>query len=233
MSYEESGSPVGKIFPSLSAVKRAIAKVGVEKTGLNKKQDYNYRGIDNVMDVFATPLAENDVMTLPVYSNLEREQIKTSNGNVMWLVRIELTLTFLSLLDSSSITVGPFVGEASDTMDKAVSKAHSVAYRNAMLLTFTCPLGPEMDPEASELDREIAGDNTMGGDTAAVDELSAPAQEPLSESQRGQLTKRLEAVGVTAVDFRSQFGVIHAGNYRDAMQAAKTAKPSKTDEPQQ
>lgn len=217
MADKETGPQVGKIFGALAAVKRHINSIGVEKSKENEKQGYKFRGIDNVMDAFSGILSQSSVLTTPVYGNLQREKITTSGGSGMFVVTVELVLTFLSLEDGSAITVGPFYGEASDSLDKATSKAHSVAYRNAMLLTFTCPLGPEMDPEMAETDREVAAEQP------AKDAQAEAAREPLTESQRSQLLKRLEAVGVTPGDFAMQFGVIHAGNYREAMQAAKTA----------
>ena len=141
---------VPAIYASLAAVKADISKSGIEKASRNKEQGYYYRGIDNVMDGFASTLAANKILVCPVYSKAVLREGTTKAGGVMHYWSTEVVLTFLSLIDGSTVTVGPFLGEAMDTQDKGQTKAQSVAYRVGMLLTFTCPLGPEADPEASD-----------------------------------------------------------------------------------
>lgn len=139
---------VGHVFGALAAVKLAISKTGIEKSGYNMDQGYNFRGIDDVMDAFAGPLAENKIMACPVYSNLEHREYKTSSGKPYHFWDIEVSINFVSLVDGSSFIVGPFYAEASDTQDKGKTKVQSVAFRIGMLLSFQCPVGPEADPEA-------------------------------------------------------------------------------------
>lgn len=210
-------SKVGHVYSALSAISKHISKIGVEKVGENKKQGYHFRGIDQVMDVFAGPLAQNQLLVAPVYSDMARETLVTKGGSSMVVVTVALTLTFVSLKDGSTFTVGPFWGEGSDTLDKATSKAHSVAYRNGMLLTFTAPLGPEMDPEHSEVDHEL------DGKVAAIiaDQEQGPG-EKLTETQRSALLGRLKAVGKDPVEWAASFGEVGQNNFKVAMSSLRS-----------
>lgn len=111
---------------------------------------FRFRGIDDVMNVFSGIFAEHDVMVVPAYSNAVYETRMTTGDKPKpnYNVKIEGTFTLLSLNDGSALIVGPVIGEANDTGDKASAKAQSISFRQAMLLAFTMPLGPKMDPEA-------------------------------------------------------------------------------------
>ena len=55
---------------------------------------------------------------------------------------------------------GPFFGEANDGQDKGISKATSIAYRNALFLTFCVPHEPAIGGDPDGLD---------GGDSGTYD----------------------------------------------------------------
>lgn len=207
-STDPGSTQVGHIFQALAAVKRRIAASGIEKASRNTDQGYDYRGIDDVMDGFAQPLADNEVMVCPGFSKLERRDLTTANGKPYFFWSVTVDLVFLSLKDGSHIRVGPFHGEASDTQDKGTTKVQSVAYRVAMLLTFTCPLGPLADPEASD-EVEAAGEKKQAKKPSKIEGLS-PSQEKL-------LDAKLNSVALPRAALIADFGGVDPENFKDAL----------------
>ena len=211
MNHPEHEAPaMGKIFSAIAAVKDEINKIGVAKERDNKQQGFRYRGIDDALNAFSGPFARARVLTTPVFETVVRDEIKTRNST-MFRVVVQCVCTFLSLEDGSTITVGPFEGEATDVLDKATTKATSVALRNLLFMTFTVPFGAE-EPEQYE-GEEVAGDQS---------EIRSPAGGPatiegLSESQMTLLKNRLSAAGVSKDYLLDSFGGVNRGNLKAAV----------------
>lgn len=206
----EEGGDRPHVFKALSAIRSYISKVGIAKDGHNQQHDYYFRGIDAVMDTFASVVASHDVMILPTFDEFIRDEQKTKHSTMI-SVRVRAHLVFLSMVDGSRVTAGPFYGEAADSLDKATTKAQSVAYRSGMLLTFGAPLGPEADPEASiEPDPPAA-------ESAPANEASKPGVN-LSPAKEKGLVARAKAVGVSRKDLLDRFnGSIDDSNFKDVM----------------
>lgn len=203
--------PMGKIFSALAAVKDEINKVGVAKERDNKQQGFRYRGIDDALNAFSGPFARAKVMTTPVFTTVLRDELKTKNSSLSRVV-VQCVCTFLSLEDGSTITVGPFEGEATDVLDKATTKATSVALRNLLFMTFTVPFGAE-EPEQYEGGEEV-GDQS---------EIRSPAGGPatiegLSKSQGDLLERRLKANGVSRDELLNDFGGVGPQNLKKALE---------------
>lgn len=213
MSTNESGvenTTVGHIFQAIAAVKEEINKTGVAKERENKQQGFPYRGIDDALDAFSGPFARNKILTTPVYRTTTRAEMKTRNSSVNHVV-VECHCTFLSLVDGSSITVGPFEGEATDSLDKATTKATSVAMRNLLFLTFTVPFGAE-EPEQDESGREV------GEPEEKVNSLNGgPATIELSQSQERLMDKKLLIAGRDREWLIDEFGGVSKGNINAAL----------------
>lgn len=205
-----SAPEAGHIFSALAAVKEEINKTGVAKERENKQQGFPYRGIDDALDSFSGPFSRNKVLTAPTYKTISRSEMKTRNSSVNHVV-VECVCTFLSLVDGSSITVGPFEGEATDSLDKATTKATSVAMRNLLFMTFTVPFGAE-EPEQNETGQELAGKeevvNSPNGGPATIE--LAPSQEKL-------LDKKLLIAGRDREWLLDEFGGVSRTNINAAL----------------
>lgn len=143
-------TPAGKlsVHAAMLQVGREIGRLGIAKDRDNAQQHFKYRGIDDVLDAFNTPLLDAGLLIVPSYT-LGNITVRVKDGKESgYIVRVEGTFTFHAE-DGSSRVVGPFPGEAFDSLDKATTKAESVAYRTMMLLTFAVPLGPGYDPEGT------------------------------------------------------------------------------------
>lgn len=137
------------IHAALNAVKTAVGAVA--KTDKNSVQNFNFRGIDAVVNAVAPELNKHGVITTPevlehVYDIVEIGKNKT----LMSHVTVAVKYTFHGPAgDSISCTV---LAEAMDSGDKACAKAMSVAYRIALLQTLNLPTD-EPDPDSQSYER--------------------------------------------------------------------------------
>ncbi len=136
------------IHEALSAVMGDVQAVG--KTGRNTQQNYNFRGIDAVVNAVGPALREHGVIVLPRLLRHAAEQYQTSRGAQMKCVTVEVEFTFVG--PDGSTLVCSVAGESADSGDKATPKAHSVAYRTALLQALCIPTD-EPDPDAHSHER--------------------------------------------------------------------------------
>jgi hypothetical protein len=128
-----------EIHKAMVGISRKIASEGIGKTRKNTQQGYNFRGVDEVMQAFAPILAEQGVFVCPKFFNRTVVERQTKTGGAIFYTVIEGEFTFTHE-DGSSISVGPFYGEAMDSGDKSSNKAMAVAFKYAMFQTFCVPL---------------------------------------------------------------------------------------------
>lgn len=141
---------VAEQVPVYVAFARVMADV--QSIGKNDKRDdvggrYMFRGIDTVVNEVGPALRRHGVLCLPVkVFDVEYRDTKTKSGNTMqectlkvkWLVIGPLGDTLPELLESA--------GQATDTQDKATSKATSVAQRVLFLSSLHVPTrDPDID----------------------------------------------------------------------------------------
>lgn len=139
------------IFAALSAVMGDVQGIG--KKSRNQDQNFNFRGIDAVMNAVGPSLREHGVIIVPLAEEMNSESYETRKGTAMRNVTIRIRWRFYGP-DGSSIEAVSF-GEAADSGDKAVSKAHSVAYRTVLLQALCIPTD-EPDPDSSTHERAAA-----------------------------------------------------------------------------
>lgn len=130
---------IPSIYPALVRVSRAIASEGIGKSRDNKQQGYKFRGVDEVMNAFAPLFAKEGIFIRPRFEDRQVGERVTKSGGVLYAVSVQGSFDFVAE-DGSSVTVGPFYGEAMDSGDKATNKAMAVAFKYAMFQTFCVPL---------------------------------------------------------------------------------------------
>lgn len=136
------------IVQALSAVMNEVK--AVTKDGKNTFDKYNFRGIDGTMNAVGPALRNHGVIAVPMVTELEHGTVTTGKGAVMTTVNLKMTVRWYG-------PAGDFIesitwGEAFDRGDKATAKAHSVAFRTAMLETLCLPT-QEPDPDEFSYDR--------------------------------------------------------------------------------
>ena len=136
------------IFKAMADSMRDIKAVG--KDGVNRHDSYNFRGIDGVMNAVGPVFRQHGIIPVPEVVQYSHEPVMSSTGKPMTSVTLQMVVHFYGPAgDCLDCTVW---GEAFDRGDKATAKAHSVAFRTAMLQTLCLPT-QEPDPDEDSYER--------------------------------------------------------------------------------
>lgn len=136
------------VHEALSRVMQDVQAIG--KDGYNKQQDFPFRGIDGVMNAVGPAFRRHGVIVAPHAEELHLDSYTTRNGTVMRSCVVKVRFVFAG--PRGDTWEAEVYGEASDAGDKAVSKAHSVAFRIALLQALTMPTH-EPDPDETSHER--------------------------------------------------------------------------------
>lgn len=136
------------VHAALSAVMGDVQ--AVRKGDRNEAQGFRFRGVDAVVNAVGPALRAHGVIVLPRVLARHTETYQTSKGATMRNVAVEVEFIFVG--PDGSTLVCSTVGEAADAGDKATPKAHSVAFRTALLQALCIPTD-EPDPDASTHER--------------------------------------------------------------------------------
>lgn len=123
---------------------------GIRKGERNQAQNFNFRGIDAVLNAVGPALREHQVTVVPTAETIDVERYQTAKGGQMQGVIVRMTYTVFGPAGDSF--AGSAYGQAADAGDKAVSKAESVAYRTFLLQALTVPTD-EPDPDSQVHER--------------------------------------------------------------------------------
>jgi hypothetical protein len=140
-------SSAPKVYSAINAVARELSRRGVGKLQSNDQDQYQYRGIDDVLNRLSPVLAQHKLCVLPRV--LERLCQERNGGNGTLLISVSLKVAFdlVSVQDGSIHTLEAY-GEALDGGDKATSKAMSAAFKYVLLQAFCVPVVGMEDADA-------------------------------------------------------------------------------------
>ena len=135
------------VVQALTAVMTDVQSIS--KDSRNTQQNFNFRGIDAVVNAVGPVLRKHGVVVVPVDADYTEERYATKTGTQMRGVTATIRFRFYGpagdYIDAAAL------GEAADAGDKAVPKAHSVAYRTLLLQALCIPTDePDPDAEAHE-----------------------------------------------------------------------------------
>lgn len=143
------------VLQALRKIAKSISIDGIDKAQRNKDQNYNFRGIDDVMDALSPLMADSGIIAIPSALSREQQNLKTQKGTDMFKVVVKMRYDFTFVEDGSFVRVEMY-GEANDTADKATNKAESAAYKYAFFQLLCIPLrgspGEQERPEDREAD---------------------------------------------------------------------------------
>jgi hypothetical protein len=138
-----------KIHEALANVMDDVRSVG--KTERNTHQNYNFRGIDAVVNAVGPAMRRHNVVLVPRVLNVDAENVTVGRNNTqMRSVTVIVEYEFVGPEGDSLKAVS--VGESMDSGDKAVPKAMSVALRTCLLQALMLPTD-EPDPDAHSYER--------------------------------------------------------------------------------
>ena len=143
MAESKNNSKVGLIFQKIPAIMAEIKNIG--KTKKNEKQQYFFRGIDDVYAEIHPLFVKHKVFTVSEIISEACDQKKASSGAILMYRILKIKYTFYTS-DGSSIAT-TVIGEGMDTGDKASNKAMAVGHKYALLQVFCIPTDDPKDPE--------------------------------------------------------------------------------------
>lgn len=137
------------IYQAMNAVMKDVSAVG--KDGQNQHDGYRFRGIDGVTNAVGPALRKHGVIVVPTVLEREYETVTVgARDTKMASVRLLIRFTWYGPEGDSIESVA--AGEAFDRGDKATAKAHSVAFRTAMIQCLCLPTD-EPDPDEDSYER--------------------------------------------------------------------------------
>ena len=142
-------SDTPSVVECLSTAMEEIRAVG--KTGKNTSQNYNFRGIDAVVNAASPAFRKTGVVVTPELRSIDYETVEVGNKrSLMQSCKVVVAYTFHGPGGDCITAVAP--GEAMDSGDKATAKAMSVAFRTALLQSLCIPT-TENDPDEESYER--------------------------------------------------------------------------------
>jgi ERF superfamily len=151
-----------KVYKAISEVMKILSKNGITKDRKNIQQGFSFRGIDDVYNALALPLADAGLVILPRMISRNCEERVTQKGGTLFYVTVEAEFDFVAAEDGSKHTVKTF-GEAMDSGDKATNKAMSAAFKYAAFQAFCIPTEGENDADATTYDNVAPKEQHQGG----------------------------------------------------------------------
>lgn len=142
------------IYQALSAVMNDVQGVAKRDKNTAPGGNYTFRGIDAVTNAVGPALRKHGVIVVPEVTDYQYGTIEVGKDRrQMGHARLLIAFTWYGPEGDSIRSVA--AGEAFDSGDKATAKAHSVAFRTAMIQTLCLPTD-EPDPDESTYERASA-----------------------------------------------------------------------------
>ena len=172
-------SDTPKVYAAIAAVQADVSAEGLAKTGRNEKQNYDFRGIDGLLNLLSPILVKRLLFIVPTVV----DRIITHNGKTIHVfIEVEYAITHIE--DKSTIIVKTF-GEGLDYSDKAVYKAMSGALKYMAFQTFCIPLKGMVDAE---------GDNPEHEEEPPKPKAKLPSTPPKDTRSKADIAKQAETI---------------------------------------
>lgn len=140
------------IYQALNAVMRDVQ--AVRKGERNSHGGFNFRGIDAVTNAVGPALREHGVIVVPNVLDAQYDVVHVGQKQTV-MSRVTLRVEWKWYGPEGDFITCVTQGESFDSGDKATAKAHSVAFRTAMLQTLCLPTD-EKDPDVDTYERAAA-----------------------------------------------------------------------------
>lgn len=140
--------PIRDSMEILNGVQMIMQEIGaIGKNSRNTMQGFNFRGIDDVMNVLHPLLTKAHVVIVPTVIDVTREERQNARGTTLIYSVARVRYTFMSTVDGSTIET-EVIGEGMDSGDKSINKAMSIAMKYACFQIFCIPTEEMVDPDA-------------------------------------------------------------------------------------
>lgn len=138
-------SDTAAVFAAFLAVQADLEAIGKNKRVTEGPARFMFRGVDDVMNALHAPMAKHGLICVPQVQERIPETRATSKGGTMNVLHVRVRFTFFAA-DGSSFYCETW-GEGQDSGDKATGKAHSMAYKSALLQAFHIPTDDTPDAD--------------------------------------------------------------------------------------
>lgn len=184
-----------KVHEAITEVMRSVPVV--KKEDRNASQNFNFRGIDGVLNAVGPAMRKHGLVVLPSVVTHDTKSVTTRSGAVMNFVTLLVKYTFVGPEGDTMDVLVP--GESADAGDKAYSKAMSVALRTALLQTLSIPTD-EKDPDSETIER--ASSQTTARERTAPPAKTAAKRPPKTEADiaRDDLLAKVKALSLDTKD---------------------------------
>lgn len=180
---------MSNIYQALGQVMNDVG--AVRKNERNTHQNFNFRGIDSVINAVSPAFRKHGVFCTPTVISSEYESVQVGqNRTVMGHARVMVVYTFHAS-DGTSVTA-TVSAESMDSGDKATAKAMSVAYRTALLQTLCLPTD-EADPDADTFERSPVSAPARKEEAVRVPRATQSPAQPAQRDNTRQAPKRSDA----------------------------------------
>jgi len=193
-----------------------VQRIG--KTDRNAAQNFNFRGIDATMSAVGPALREHRVFVIPKAKQITTDTYSTRGGAVMRNATV--LVEWMVVGPAGDTFTGCTYGEAADAGDKAVSKAHSVAYRTFLLQALCIPTD-EPDPDASSHERSATPQRQ-------AEPPEPPREQSPADKARTALLALLSKQGVPPVQAVMKYREMFDGELKDSDDPEKIAAVADT-----
>ncbi len=138
------------VFEAWSKVMEDVQAIKKSQRNNAPNANYNFRGIDAVMNAVGPVLRKHGVFVVPETATASYRDVLTSTGKPSREATVMVHYRVYGPAGDSFPMCSP--GEAMDSGDKGTPKAMSVAYRTVLLQALTIPTD-EPDPDSQTYER--------------------------------------------------------------------------------
>lgn len=150
-----------KIYDLMGKIQADVEAISKERK--NQQQGYNFRGVEDVLNMMHNLLAKHGVFVVTRRVGAGFLDHRPGNGNkVVTTIINDFEFDFCAP-DGSKLTVGPLPGEGVDYSDKASNKTMANAYKYCMFLTFSIPTQGLVDEPDADSPKQEAPKSTNSG----------------------------------------------------------------------
>lgn len=171
-SQWQGGWLMSTAVQAILAVMNEVQAVG--KKERNLQQNFNFRGIDAVINAVGPAFRKHGAFIVPTVAENVASTVPSKSGGQLNVVR--LLVDFAIYGQEGEPVVGRVASEAFDSGDKATAKAMSVALRTFLLQTLCLPTD-EPDPDESTYEIAQAGPTVNEVKSQIKDKM--PGKSPL------------------------------------------------------
>jgi hypothetical protein len=162
------------VVTAIHAVASELSVLGIAKDRVNDHHKFRFRGIDDVYCALSPLLAKHGLVILPSVTDSRLTLIPGKDGKQQINVSLRVIYEFrrIASTDADGCTCSVYA-EATDSGDKATSKAMSMAYKTMAFQVFCIPTEGSDDPDYESHER-----SAPKAETPPEPKLVQPRAEP-------------------------------------------------------